>query len=921
MADIADITGLPRGARFFRADLHIHTVAGSHDVKDATATPEAIVTTAAKEGLKIIAITDHNEIEGVGPALAAAIAANIFVVPAVELSTSEGHLLCYLPSLEKLQRFHAQLSIVDRGTQDSRCQNAILDCLEKLAALDGFGILAHVDTPGGFETEVPGSSPHKLDVLCHRALLGIELKNAKSPIAYSDEDPDAGRARVGQERIQRLGLGTHQKLARVLNSDAHSLQALGRNASGDRRVTRYKMNALSFESLRIALDDAGARVRIEDEIPPAVPFIKGIRMSGGFLDGQCIHFGPNLNCIIGGRGTGKSTTFEAMRCLAGHPSESSVIDSDVWANQIDLLIEDQAGQVHHLTRARGGEVENADNPLDGPVTFPIECYGQGETQQISQRAQTDPAALLDYLDRFVDIRDESEREAELRQSLLELQTKIEEANRKVDLIPQYERDLNLAQSQIQALEKAKAREIIDLQRKVEGERQVRQVISTAAQAITRGTTQQDLKTNIATLKSAADPKALVVGGNEFSAIAAQAGSFESSIASAEAAIKGGAATLSSVVTTQLAAWRAKEQGILKQIDDKKRELEAQGIRVDMAYIQKLATDEAKLKQEVETLKKWKPFLDDLWKQRREALRERWTMRARIAMKRSAFGNKASSALKAALGDLHVTLKFDESAYSPEANNIIVETMGWRTQQVPRASALTEKLTVPKLLDALARKDTAPLQALTTEEGVTIFSKADAALVLEKLAPNTVRFRLERAEIFDRPRLTVTKIVTASDGKKHPRIRDFRQLSLGQQQSVLLAVMLSADTNTPLIIDQPEDNLDGEFIYQSIIPVLRRVKERRQVIVVTHNANIAVLGDAEQIIVLRATNEQGVIVSRGSIDDPETRESSCALLEGSREAFQRRARIYGSAGARPVATSQSSPPPASVQTIGPRRASG
>ena len=637
----------------------------------------------------------------------------------------------------------------------------------------------------------------------------------------------------------------------------------------------------------------------KNEVPAAVPFIKGIRMSGGFLDGQCIHFGPNLNCIIGGRGTGKSTTFEAMRCLTGQPSGSTVIDSDVWPNQVDLLIEDQAGQVHHLTRAHGGDVENADNPFEGPVAFPLECYGQGETQQISQRAQTDPSALLDYLDRFVDIGEEASREAGLRQGLLELQTKIEEAIRKVDLIPQYERDLNLAQSQIQALEKAKAREIIDLQRKVEGERQVRQVISVAAQAIARGTTQQDLKTNIATLKSAADPKALVVGGAEFSAIAAQAGVFESSLASVEAAVKGGAATLSSVVTAQLAAWRAKEQGILKQIEDKKRELEAQGIRIDMAYIQKLATDEAKLKQEVANLKTWKPHLDDLWKQRRESLRERWAVRSRIAMKRSAFGSKASSALREALADLNVTLKFDESAYSPEANDIIVETMGWRTQQVPRASALTEKLTVPKLLDAVAHRDTAPLQALTTEEGVAIFTKTDAALVLERLAPNAVRFRLERAEIFDRPRLTITKLIMGSDGKRHPRMRDFRQLSLGQQQSVLLAVMLSAESNTPLIIDQPEDNLDGEFIYQSIIPVLRRVKERRQVIVVTHNPNIAVLGDAEQIVVLRATNEQGVIVSRGSIDDAATRESACALLEGSREAFQRRARIYGSTASRPV----------------------
>ncbi len=678
----------------------------------------------------------------------------------------------------------------------------------------------------------------------------------------------------------------------MLNSDAHTLQALGRNASGARRVTKYKMNALTFESLRIALDDSGARVRIEDEIPLAVPFIKGIRMSGGFLDRQCIHFGPNLNCIIGGRGTGRSLTFEAIRCLTGHPSQTIVIDSDVWPDQVDLLVEDQAGQIHHVTRARGGEVESADDPFEGPASFPLECYGQGETQQISQRAQTDPSALLDYLDRFIDVRVEAARDGELRQKLLDLQSKIEEAVRKVELIPQFERSLALAQSQIQALEKAKAKDIIGLQRKVEEERQVRQVISTAAQGISRGTSQQDIKDNISTLRTAADPKALVVGSAEFSVISTQAGVFENAIAALESAAQGNVAKLCAVINAQLSAWKTKEQTIVKQIEDKKRELKAQGIRVDMAYIQKLATDEARFKQDVKNLKSWKPHLEGLWKERKEALKERWGIRARIAMKRAAFGHKASSALRAALAGMNVTLKFDENGYSSGANEIIVEAMGWRTLQVPRAAALTETLTLPKLLDAIARKDTAPLQALTTDEGVNIFNKADAVGVFEKLSPDPVRFRLERAEVFDRPRLTVTKLVTNGTGKKHPRTRESRQLSLGQQQSVLLAVMLSADSNDPLIIDQPEDNLDGEFIYQSVIPVLRRAKERRQVIVVTHNANIAVLGDAEQIVVLRASNEQGIIVSRGSIDDPETREAACALLEGSREAFQRRARIYG-----------------------------
>lgn len=238
MAQLLEITDLPRGARFFRADLHIHSVVGSHDVNDTSSTPEAVVSMAEKEGLKIVAITDHNEIDGVSPALKVSGGANIVVIPAVELSTPEGHLLCYLPKYESLQRFHAQLNIADRGTPNSRCRNGMLDCLEKLCALGGFAMLAHVDAPGGVENEVPGASPHKVDILSHRALLGIELKDAKSVISYSDHDPDAVRVRIGRERNRRLGLGTYQYLARVLNSDAHSLLALGRNAAGDRRVKR-----------------------------------------------------------------------------------------------------------------------------------------------------------------------------------------------------------------------------------------------------------------------------------------------------------------------------------------------------------------------------------------------------------------------------------------------------------------------------------------------------------------------------------------------------------------------------------------------------------------------------------------------------------------------------------------------------------
>jgi hypothetical protein len=317
------------------------------------------------------------------------------------------------------------------------------------------------------------------------------------------------------------------------------------------------MNALAFESLRIALDDSDARVRIEDEIPTAVPIVKGVRISGGFLADQSIHFGPNLNCIIGGRGTGKSTTFEMVRCLTGQPGGTSVVDSDAWPDQVDLLVQDQAGQVHHLTRPRGGEVDNPDDPLEGPLGFAVECYGQGETHQISQRAQNDPAALLEYLDHFVDVRDDIAREEELRGLLLDLQSKIEDAAGRVELIPQYERNLALTRSQLQAAERANAKEIIALQRKVEQERQIRATVLQKTQAIVGGVTQQAIRDNLKDLKGVADPKALVVGGAEFGTILEQAATFEADLAAADNCLKSSAGRLSALVDAQLAAWRPK----------------------------------------------------------------------------------------------------------------------------------------------------------------------------------------------------------------------------------------------------------------------------------------------------------------------------------------------------------------------------
>lgn len=889
---LEQIQAHPRGARFYRADLHVHSFGASHDVKDATMTPQAIVDTAVQEGLGLVAITDHNEISNVGLAIAAAMGKPVMIVPAVELSTPQGHLLCYLPSLDALQKFHGRLDIVDRGTEKSRCQNAVLDALGFLVELGGFAILAHVDTDGGFEQQVSGSSPHKVDVLCHPALLGIELKSASCDIRYSEADPNAERAQMGKARIERLGLGTKQFLARVLNSDSHTLKGLGHNAKGDRRVTRIKMDAPSFHSLRLALEDSDARVRLEDQIPTGVPHIVGAYLEGGFLDGQALHFSQNLNCIIGGRGTGKSTTFEAVRCLHGEPSGSGLIDSEIWPATLHLVWQDAAGQCHDLFRTLGGSVENANDPLNGPVEFAMDCFGQGETARISFEAKSNPLALLEYLDRFVDISDWVTAEDEARAKLLELQSEIEKAAQNVEQIPQHERALAVTRQQLATLEKAKAKDIIELQRRVADEKAVRDGIVTKVSEVKSSLSRGAAKMATQQLRELADPAQLHLGVAEFNSILASTSNLEGIIGKAEGDMVVAFGTFSAAVQAQLQLWKAKDAEAAKAIEAKRKELESQNVKLDMAYIQKLATDEATHQQNVTNLKTWIPHLAELRRQRQEVLNTRWAARAKIAGIRDAYARSASKVLQASLGDLVVSLKFVANAASPDAADIIVQTMGWKTVQVPRASLLVEQLTVPALLQAVEKKNKAAITALTTVEGVRPFNNSDAALIIDRLAQPHVRFALERCEIQDLPRLTVTKAFVDGSGKHRYATREFAKLSLGQQQSVLLALMLSANSNQPLIIDQPEDNLDGEFIYHSLVPVLRRAKERRQIIIVTHNANIAVLGDAEQIFVLKSSSDAGRIVVRGSIDHQGTRDAACIILEGAKEAFQRRARTYG-----------------------------
>jgi predicted ATPase len=123
------------------------------------------------------------------------------------------------------------------------------------------------------------------------------------------------------------------------------------------------------------------------------------------------------------------------------------------------------------------------------------------------------------------------------------------------------------------------------------------------------------------------------------------------------------------------------------------------------------------------------------------------------------------------------------------------------------------------------------------------------------------------------------------------LRPINELSAGQRCSAILPILLLNGQN-PLIIDQPEDNLDNRLIRQVIVNILASIKLRRQVIVATHNPNLPVLGDVEQAIILRAIGEkQCRLESTGDLDSPDTVAHLTEIMEGGREAFQYRQSIY------------------------------
>ncbi len=172
------------------------------------------------------------------------------------------------------------------------------------------------------------------------------------------------------------------------------------------------------------------------------------------------------------------------------------------------------------------------------------------------------------------------------------------------------------------------------------------------------------------------------------------------------------------------------------------------------------------------------------------------------------------------------------------------------------------------------------------EELTAFGSERSRKIMDAFRASVDPLALEVIAIEDRIGIELN---VSSTGQAN--FKDASDLSRGQKCTALLPILL-ARRDSPLIIDQPEDNLDNHFIFETVVNAVQRLKRRRQMIFITHNANIPVLAEADLVLVMNSDGRVGVVEKSGTVD--ECREQIIDLLEGGREAFELRSKRYATA---------------------------
>lgn len=888
-----DILAIHNGAQFVNVDLHLHSFGGSADVKDKTMTPQAIVDSAVKQGLGVVAITDHNSSKNVGAALehATQFRDKLLVLPGVEVTTAHGHLLVYFAPEKSgdLDLFLARIHLVGpMGADNTHTAKSMADVIGEAERLGGICVAAHIDRDRtGFEMFAPGFQNWKRDILTSSGLYGVECDSKDNLCWYSDVDEPTSngveRRKLYEARSVVPGLRGRHQLAHVQGSDSHSMAAFETQIP-DKPWTRMKLTELTFSAFRTAMIDPSARVRAKAAIPRAIPRVKGLSITGGFLDGMMVHFSDNLNCIIGGRGTGKST---AIRALAyGFGVNEGFEKFGNCPDSLVVFCEDANGIRYRYERSKGGEIKviakEEEAVTEAPIdAFRIEYFDQGELANVAKDPANAPVLFQEFLDRHINLRDLIDAEAslisQLRQNAARLNP-LEDGAAQLAAKQKYSADID---TKLKIAEDGKLRDVVSKQSRITSEKTLRSAIEQVIKDYTTGIS-------------------LAVVERQFELLAKTAGGFTSDDKSKVILqdIKKELAGVNSELTAKAAElnrWlRQKAEVLGKHCADLKANhfrmegeiavqvaaLKAKGLAGNIAEIEQLLRQKAAIGKEISAIEQAASELQACRNQRKQLQQELAEIRKGMTDRRKGQLKSVNDNLQTMITDYTVFVKYDDTGIIDEFNEHLKSKLhgSYCPDQVIRQ--LCERTTPASLADLVLTRN-AP--KLSQSAGISVDW---ASAIVNKLCFWSIIFELQVLAKQPKPTIVVKT-------KAHP-IREIPvvQLSDGQRHTILLTIAMLAESNVPLVIDQPEDDLDNAFISSSVVGTLRAIKERRQVILVTHNANIAVLGDSELLMPMRRVGDGGAAVDSGSIDREVTKMCVQNILEGGPDAFCKRREIYG-----------------------------
>lgn len=893
MTLLKDITIVDNGARFLNVDLHIHSYGASADVKDSGMTPQAIVDSAIRQSISVIAITDHNSNKNVAEAIehSRQYAGRIMVVAGVEVTTANGHLLAYFApeNTGELGRFLAKLDLVgEMGAENTHTAKSMADVIAEAERLGGICVAAHIDRPKtGFEQFAPGYQNWKKDIVLSPGLYGLECDSVDSLTWYSEADgaDSAGteRKKIFRGRSVKPGLEGRHDLAHMQGSDSHSMTQF-ESPRTDKPWTRMKLTELTWGAFRTALVDPEARVRAKATLPKAIPRVRGMATIGGFLDKEIIHFSDNLNCFIGGRGTGKSTAIRGLAYALGVNEEFAEYDN--CPDSVVVYCEDAEGVPYRYERSRGGD-PTVKAKEDGTITevpqdaFRIEYFGQGELAEVAKDPLNAPNLLQDFLDRHTNLADLVETEVSLVSELRENAAQLNPLETLFSQLVAKRESLGAIEKKLKIAEEGNLRDIVKIQSSIASEKAIRDTVERVAQEYRSGITLAGTERAFASLVKTAGE--VSDDATSKALLASMRSTFEAS----NAMLRAKAAEVNielkktaDSLAKQVRELKANHSRMEAELSVKIAELKSKGLAGNLAELEVLLRQKSTLGRDIASIEQRRPELSACRDKRKILRADLAKVRTEMTARRKGQLKSINQNLSVTLRDYTVFVTYDDAGITDEFEAFLRDKMTGSYFQDQSIRQLCDRVTPSDLADWVHDRN---VDLIASKAAI---SAEWAQQVVGKLCYWSHIFDLQA--LSKQPKPVITVQTKSNPTRSIPVV----QLSDGQRHTILLTIAVLADSNVPLVIDQPEDDLDNAFIFTSIVTTLRAVKERRQVILVTHNANIAVLGDSELLLPMRRERDCGEIFERGSIDGDATKRSVQDILEGGPAAFARRRQIYG-----------------------------